>query len=219
MAKASSAQTWNWKEKKNKQRGKDPFLKCKKPLNLMFLFRPIQGLVVTFCGPVCLSLGDKESKFCPWLLSLKLHLTEGFYVSAASVVCLGQELLKRKYNREYTGRGNIGNCPIVQPSRGARTKEMFKARLHFERKPLREHVLKFFKKSLFGSWKWKDQREDEVRRSWSPNFRAGSCFLFLLIVFLTGLAILFPFTALVSDEGEKGPSEENGIKSLSMNWI
>lgn len=65
-------------KRREKQRGKDPFLKCKKPLNLVFLFHLIQGLVVTFCAPVCLLLGDKESKLCPWLLSLKLQLTEGF---------------------------------------------------------------------------------------------------------------------------------------------
>lgn len=95
----------------------------------------------------CLWLGDKESKPCLWLLSLRLHLSEGFYVSAAAGMCLGKKLLKRRYNRECAGQATLA---VVQPSRGARTKEIFKARLHSERKPLREHVLKFFIKSLFG---------------------------------------------------------------------
>lgn len=134
--------------KKNKQGGRGPFLKCMEPLKPMFLFRLIlPALVQTLRGPACLWLGDKESKLCLWLLSLKLHLSEGFYMSAAAVMCLGQKLLKRRYNRECAGQATLA---IVQPSRGARTKEIFKARLHSERKPLREHVLKFFIRSLFG---------------------------------------------------------------------
>lgn len=137
--------------KKNKQGGRGPFLKCVEPLKPMFLFCLIlSGLVQTLGGPVCLWLGDKESKLCSWLLSLKLHLFEGFYVSAAAVMCLGQKLLKRRYNRECAGQATLA---IVQPSPGARTKEIFKARLHSERKPLREHVLKFFIKSLLGTRK------------------------------------------------------------------
>ena len=75
------------KQQITNNRGKDPFPKCKKPLNLMFLFHLILGLVVTFCGPVCLLLGDKESKLCPWLLSLKLYLIEGFFVCQLPLQC------------------------------------------------------------------------------------------------------------------------------------
>jgi hypothetical protein len=42
---------------------------------------PDSGVGGIFLQTCCLLLGDKESKPCPWLLSLKLHLTEGFYVS------------------------------------------------------------------------------------------------------------------------------------------
>ena len=126
------------KTKTTNNRGKDPFLNCKKPLKLMFLFYLIRGLVVTFCGLVCLLLGDKESKLCPWLLSLKLHLTEGFCVSTVSVVCIGQTLSERKYDNLQAE----ATLETIQPSCRACTKEMYKAGLYFERKSLREHVLK-----------------------------------------------------------------------------
>lgn len=58
----------------------------------------------------------------------------------------GTEIVKKK---DYIQAEAM--LEIVQPSCRACTKEMFKARLHSERKPLKEHVLKFFKKSLFGT--------------------------------------------------------------------
>lgn len=87
MAKAGSGEDWDL-NRKGKQRGKRLFSKHKQPLNLIFLFCLTQGWG-DFQQPVCLLLGDKESKPCLWLLSIQLHLTEDFCVP-------GKEIVKKK---------------------------------------------------------------------------------------------------------------------------
>lgn len=66
----------------------------KAPLNLMFLWLHVPEPGADFLQ-ACLSMQDKESKLCPWLLSLKLHLTEGFCVTCLCSV-FGTEIVKKE---------------------------------------------------------------------------------------------------------------------------
>lgn len=214
MAKADRAQTRKWQGKKNKQR-KSTISKVQEAFESDVFVPPDLRLMVTFCRPVCLSLGDKESKLCPRLLSLKLHLTKVFYVSAASVVCLGQKLLKRKCSRASTGQGNM---EIVQPSRRACTqKKCLKRGFILKENPSGNMFWNSLRSLCWERESETTRGDEEVRRSCRSKLQGRYCLLSSFIVSLLGSALLAQSAALVTDKGEKGTSEENGLKSLSVN--